>query len=147
MAVDSEIASKIREALAARVKRKPESVELQHRLREDLGLDSLDTIELLFMIEEAFDLQIPDQDLQGLATVADVTAYIEQKLSGTAPASIAPPSVAMGALAPAVSAVKPATPAVETRAAAKLVRVAGAAKPTKPAAKRAPAKKVKSRRI
>ena len=46
-------------------------------LRDDLGLDSLATIELVYQIEEAFDLEIPDNDLPGLVTVANVTPYLE----------------------------------------------------------------------
>ena len=46
-------------------------------LREDLGLDSLAIIELLYRIEEVFNLSIPDEDLEKLQTVGDVIAYIE----------------------------------------------------------------------
>ena len=43
------------------------------------------TIELLFRIEEVFDLQIPDEDLQKLVTVADVIAYVEGRVAPPAP--------------------------------------------------------------
>ncbi len=49
-------------------------------LREDLGLDSLAIIELLYRIEEAFNLSIPDEDLEKLQTVGDVIVYIEHTL-------------------------------------------------------------------
>ena len=41
-------------------------------------------IELLFKIEEHFDLEIPNEDLSRVTTVADVTAYVEEKLGATA---------------------------------------------------------------
>lgn len=91
MPAESEIAVSIRTALGEYLKRDPASIEPRHALREDLGLDSMATIELLFKIEEVFDLQIPDQDLQKLAKVSDVIAYVEGKVGRpAAPASRAP---------------------------------------------------------
>lgn len=80
MPAESDIAVRIRTALGEYLKRDPASIEPRHALREDLGLDSMATIELLFKIEEVFDLQIPDQDLQKLARVSDVIAYVEGKV-------------------------------------------------------------------
>lgn len=80
MASQAALADRIRTELAQYLKKDMESVLPQHSLREDLGLDSLATIELLFEIEEAFDIQIPDQDLQTLATVGQVTAYVQRRL-------------------------------------------------------------------
>jgi acyl carrier protein len=77
----SDVAQRIIAALADYLKRDPASIELGHHLRDDLGLDSMAVIELLYKIEEAFDLQIPDQDLVGLTTVAAVAKYIEQRLT------------------------------------------------------------------
>lgn len=86
MATETPVAARIRTALAEYLKRDPASISASQSLREDLGLDSMATIELLFRIEEAFDLQIPDEHLQGLVTVADVTAYVEKRLKPSAPA-------------------------------------------------------------
>ncbi len=80
MASESDIAVRIRTALGEYLKRDPVTVEPRHALRDDLGLDSMATIELLFKIEEAFDLQIPDQDLQKLVRVSDVIAYVEGRV-------------------------------------------------------------------
>lgn len=86
MAADSVIADRILTALAEYLKRDKRSIGMDYSLRDDLGLDSMATIELLFKIEEAFDLQIPDQDLQGLVTVGDVIGYVERRLKPAAPA-------------------------------------------------------------
>ncbi len=92
MAPESDIARRIRTALADYLKRDPATIEPRHALREDLGLDSMATIELLFKIEEVFDLQIPDQDLQKLVRVSDVIAYVESKVGRpAAPAAKQPP--------------------------------------------------------
>jgi acyl carrier protein len=80
MVANSTIAEQIRTALGEYLKRDPSSIEPHQTLREDLGLDSMATIELLFKIEETFDLQIPDQDLQKLVKVSDVIAYVQDRV-------------------------------------------------------------------
>ena len=44
----------------------------------DLGADSLDTVELIMEFEKAFDIQIPDEDAEKIATVGDAINYIEE---------------------------------------------------------------------
>ena len=44
---------------------------------EDLGADSLDVVELVMALEEEFDIEIPDEDAEGILTVADALKYIE----------------------------------------------------------------------
>ena len=46
---------------------------------DDLGADSLDTVELIMAFEEEFDVEIPDEDAQKIKTVKDVIDYIESK--------------------------------------------------------------------
>lgn len=84
METEGEIANTIRAALAEHVKRDMASIQPDHDLRGDLGLDSVGVIELLYKLEEAFDLQIPDQDLGRLRTVGDVLMYVQQTVH-TAP--------------------------------------------------------------
>jgi acyl carrier protein len=84
MATDSAISLKIRTALAEYLKRDPAMILITQHLRDDLGLDSMAVIELLYRIEETFDLQIPDQDLVGLTTVGHVVSYVEKRLGKTA---------------------------------------------------------------
>ena len=45
---------------------------------EDLGADSLDTVELVMAFEEEFDLEIPDEDAEKIATVGDAIKYIDE---------------------------------------------------------------------
>jgi len=80
MANDPTISLKIRSALGEYLKRDPATILTTQHLRDDLGLDSMAVIELLYRIEEAFDLQIPDQDLAGLTNVGHVVKYVEKRL-------------------------------------------------------------------
>ena len=47
--------------------------------KEDLGVDSLDLFELVMELEEEFGIEIPSEDLEQLATIGDVAAYIEAR--------------------------------------------------------------------
>ena len=47
---------------------------------DDLGADSLDTVELVMAFEEEFGLDIPDEEAEKLQTVGDVVSYLEEKL-------------------------------------------------------------------
>lgn len=46
---------------------------------DDLGADSLDIVELVMAMEEEFEIEIPDEDAEGLKTVQDVTSYLQTK--------------------------------------------------------------------
>lgn len=50
---------------------------------EDLGADSLDVVELVMALEEAFDVEIPDEEAEKIVTVKDIFQYIE-KIMGSA---------------------------------------------------------------
>jgi len=80
MASDPTISLRIRTALGEYLKRDPATILVTQHLRDDLGLDSMAVIELLYRIEEVFDLQIPDQDLMGLMTVGHVVSYVEKRV-------------------------------------------------------------------
>ena len=93
MATDPTVSLKIRTSLGEYLKRDPDAILITQHLRDDLGLDSMAVIELLYRIEEAFDLQIPDQDLVGLTTVGHVVTYVEKRLGKSAsPASAKKPA-------------------------------------------------------
>jgi len=48
---------------------------------DDLGADSLDVVELVMAIEEAFDLEIPDEDVEVMRTIADVETYVSKRIA------------------------------------------------------------------
>ena len=47
---------------------------------KDLGADSLDTVELIMALEEAFDIEIPDEDAETIETVGDAVRYIQKEI-------------------------------------------------------------------
>jgi len=81
----SAVAKQVIAALGEYLKKDERKLAATLSLREDLGLDSLAIIELLYRIEEAFNLSIPDEDLEKLQTVGDVIAYIEHGLEPEKP--------------------------------------------------------------
>lgn len=102
-------------ALAVATKREPASIALTHAFRDDLGLNSLDTIELIFGVEEAFDLMIPDTDLPKLVTVGALIQYLHERVPpGGTPGPTSKPSPAKPATKPE-GVVRPTTPRANTK--------------------------------
>lgn len=58
-----------------------EKVKPESDLMRDLGLDSLDTVEMTLALEEQFEIEIPDSDLEDVSTVNDAIDLIERKLA------------------------------------------------------------------
>ena len=54
-------------------------VKSDSNFQNDLGADSLDTVELVMALEEAFDIEIPDEAAESIATVGDAVKFIEDK--------------------------------------------------------------------
>ena len=71
-----EIASKVKEIIIEELGVDAEKVTDQASFIDDLGADSLDTVELVIAFEEEFDLEIPDEDAEKMRTVADVVSYV-----------------------------------------------------------------------
>ena len=65
------------------LRRDPTDLHPDDSLRDDLGLDSLQTIELVYQVESAFDIQIPDEDFSRLRTIGDVTTYLRERIGVT----------------------------------------------------------------
>ena len=71
------IESQVKEIIAAQLSVDPEKVTTDAKFIEDLGADSLDTVELVMAFEDKFSVEVPDEDAEKLKSVADVVAYIE----------------------------------------------------------------------
>jgi len=75
------IAEKVKSVIAEQLGVKPEEVTDQAKFVDDLGADSLDTVELVMALEEEYGIEIPDEDAEKLTTVGDAIKYIEEKLA------------------------------------------------------------------
>ncbi len=75
----AEIEERIKRGLAKRLGKQDSEIQNQSKLVEDLGLDSLDTFELLFELEKEFDIEIPTLDALRFVRVQQVIAYIQDK--------------------------------------------------------------------
>jgi len=69
----------IQEIICEQLKAKPEEVKLETSFIDDLGADSLDSIELVMALEGKFNIEIPDEDAEGMNTVDDVIRYVAKK--------------------------------------------------------------------
>ena len=69
----------VRTFLAEFLRRDVTTITDDARLMQDLGLDSMRTVELLYELEERFDVEIADEDLRRFETVADVVAYVDTR--------------------------------------------------------------------
>ena len=75
----SQVASKVVEIIVEKLSVNAEEVVPAANFQNDLGADSLDTVELIMEFEKAFDISIPDEDAEKIATVGDAISYIESK--------------------------------------------------------------------
>jgi len=75
-----DIAEGLREIMAARLGLPAEQLVPEARLVEDLGLDSLDAVELAISVERKFDIEVPEEELTKLKTVADMVALVESRV-------------------------------------------------------------------
>jgi acyl carrier protein len=60
---------------------KPEQVTMEASFAEDLDADSLDLVELVMALEEAFEIEVPEEDLEGIDTVGQAFKMVESKLA------------------------------------------------------------------
>ncbi len=68
---------KIKEVVAEQLDCEIGEIKEDSKFIEDLGADSLDVVELVMALEEEFDIEIPDEDAEGILTVSDALNYIE----------------------------------------------------------------------
>ena len=77
----SGISEKIKSVIAEQLGVKPEEVTDQAKFVDDLGADSLDTVELVMALEEEYGIEIPDEDAEKLTTVGEAIKYIDEKIA------------------------------------------------------------------
>ena len=75
---EKSIEDKVRDIIVDQLGVNAEQVVKDARFIEDLGADSLDTVELVMAFEEEFSIEVPDEEAEKLQTVGDVISYVEE---------------------------------------------------------------------
>ena len=71
------IFDKVKDLIAEELGIEGDSIKIESSLSDDLGADSLDAIELIMAVEEAFDVEIADSDATNIKLVSDIVTYLE----------------------------------------------------------------------
>ena len=74
----SDVAERVKKIVVEHLGVDAEKVTPEASFIDDLGADSLDTVELVMAFEEEFDLEIPDEDAEKITTVGDAISYIKE---------------------------------------------------------------------
>ena len=75
-----DIEAKVKEIIVEQLGVEEGQVNSEASFIDDLGADSLDTVELVMAFEEKFDIEIPDEDAEKMRTVGDAISYLNEKL-------------------------------------------------------------------
>lgn len=74
-----DIFERVKKILCDQLDLDEEQVTEDSEVIDDLGADSLDIVDLVMTLEEEFDTEIPDEDIENLRTVGDIVKYIEER--------------------------------------------------------------------
>lgn len=77
--MSQDVQSKVRAIIVDKLGVDESEVVAEANFTNDLGADSLDTVELIMEFEKEFDISIPDEDAENIATVGDAVKYLEEK--------------------------------------------------------------------
>ncbi|WP_309245273.1 acyl carrier protein [Clostridium estertheticum] len=67
----------VRACISSQLNIDEEEIKIESSFKNDLGADSLDIVELIMELEEKYDIEIPDEDVEKIATVGDIVEYIK----------------------------------------------------------------------
>lgn len=71
---------KIKNILSEQLGADEEEMTMDTNIAKDLGADSLDVVELLMSIEDEFEVEIPDEEIENIKTIRDLTEYIQNNM-------------------------------------------------------------------
>lgn len=71
---------RIKDIIVEQLDVEEDAVTMEASITDDLGADSLDVVDLVMSIEESFDVEIPDEEVENIKTVGDIVKYIENKV-------------------------------------------------------------------
>ena len=79
--MDATLQDSLRQLVSSQLGVELDEVVQDARILDDLGADSLDVVELVMNLEEAFDIVVPDEDIEGMQTIGDVQSYLAGRVS------------------------------------------------------------------
>jgi acyl carrier protein len=79
--MDATLQDRLRQLVSSQLGVELGEVVSEARILDDLGADSLDVVELVMNLEEAFDIVVPDEDIEGMQTIGDVQSYLAGRVS------------------------------------------------------------------
>lgn len=82
----NEIEARVKKIVVEQLGVKEDEVTTEASFVDDLGADSLDTVELVMALEEEFDTEIPDEDAEKIITIKDAVAYVVERMGKDAKA-------------------------------------------------------------
>lgn len=81
---EAPVFDKVKKIVAEQLSVEPSKISPQSNFANDLGADSLDTVELVMALEEEFDVEIPDEAAEKITTVQEAVDYINNKVATSA---------------------------------------------------------------
>ncbi len=81
LVIMADIQAKVTEIIVDKLGVEEEDVKLEASFTNDLGADSLDTVEMIMEFEKEFDVTIPDEDAEKISTVGDAISYLKENVS------------------------------------------------------------------
>ena len=80
--MEASLQDRLRQLVSSQLGVELNEVVADARILDDLGADSLDVVELVMALEEAFDIVVPDEDIEGMLTIGDVESYVAGRVTG-----------------------------------------------------------------
>jgi acyl carrier protein len=81
----NDLLPRVQKIIAGQLKKKPEEIVLSAGLQTDLSGDSLDALEIIFQLEEEFNIKIDEEAARHMATVQDIVSYVTKKVKSESP--------------------------------------------------------------
>lgn len=75
------VLERVKKVIAKELGVEVEELNIQASLTDDLGIDSLEIFEIVMSLEEEFDIEIPNEDIENIKNVQDISSYIESKVN------------------------------------------------------------------
>lgn len=74
------VLEKVKMLLSSQFDVEEDSITPETNIADDLGADSLDVVDMLMSLEDEFDVEIPDEEIERIRTVGELVAYIEENM-------------------------------------------------------------------